>query len=91
MPSKTKSAAAADKAAQLQIPKELLDQLVTGALCRFEWNLTSSEAHDASLAGGFGWFKRTHWQVGQLGHAQVSNRNEVLGVAKPPSGPLGAL
>ncbi len=32
MPSKTKSAAAADKAAQLQIPKELLDQLVTGPM-----------------------------------------------------------
>jgi hypothetical protein len=34
MPSKTKSAAAADKAEQLQIPKELLDQLVTGGSVR---------------------------------------------------------
>ena len=32
MPSKTKSTAAADKAAQLQIPSELLDQLVTGPM-----------------------------------------------------------
>ena len=32
MPSKTKSTAAADKAAQLQIPAELLDQLVTGPM-----------------------------------------------------------
>jgi putative transposase len=32
MPSKTKTTAAADKAAQLQIPSELLDQLVTGPM-----------------------------------------------------------
>ena len=32
MPSKTKSTAAADKAAQLQIPSELLDQLVSGPM-----------------------------------------------------------
>ncbi len=32
MPSKTKTTAAADKAVQLRIPAELLDQLVTGPM-----------------------------------------------------------
>ena len=46
---------------------------------------------DDTQAPWFGCFKRTRWQVGQLGHAQVSNGDEVLCVLEPASRPLGLL